>query len=228
MRACIAVVFLLVVLSASVEAFISSFKQARKHATIPQNKQVLLAKPDLFSDDLFGDDEDGDDSNTPAKKEKGEGLGDAPKKTYLDEDWNLSPEDAAEFKGFPGMKSVGAEPVEPADKVPCFALMYKFRKEYLEGTSVDAMLSDHRGHCTKFKRLLNSEVINMGKAKGVVLLFAGFTETDKEETRAEIMSFLEEDPLVMRDVVENWDIIDISQPGKAKEETAAPEPANAE
>ena len=56
----------------------------------------------------------------------------------------------------------------------------------------------------------------------------GFTETDKEETRAEIMSFLEEDPLVMRDVVENWDIIDISQPGKAKEETAAPEPANAE
>ena len=36
----------------------------------------------------------------------------------------------------------------------------------------------------------------MGKAKGVVLLFAGFTEDDKEETRAEITSFLEEDPLV--------------------------------
>ena len=179
-----------------------------------------------FIDDLFGDDED-DGSSAPAKKEKGEGLGDAPKKTYLDEDWNLSPEDAKEFKGFPGIKSVGAEPVEPADKVPCFALMYKFRKEYLEGASVDAMLSDHRGHCTKFKRLLNSEVINMGKAKGVVLLFAGFTETDKEDTRAEIMSFLEEDPLVMRDVVENWDIIDISQPGKSEEATS-PEPANAE
>ena len=53
MRACIAVVFLLVVLSASVEAFISSFKQARKHATIAQNKQVLLAKPDLFSGEFF-------------------------------------------------------------------------------------------------------------------------------------------------------------------------------
>ena len=71
-----------------------------------------------MTDDLFGDDEDIDDeSSTPAKKEKGEGLGDAPKKSYLNEDWNLSPEDAKEFKGFPGMKSVGAEPVEPADRV---------------------------------------------------------------------------------------------------------------
>jgi hypothetical protein len=87
--------------------------------------------------------------------------------------------------------------------------MYKFRKEYLE-TSVDSTLADHRGHCTKFKRLLNSEVINMGKAKGVVLLWAGFTEEDKKETKAEIMSFLEEDPLVMKDVVETWDIIDLS------------------
>jgi hypothetical protein len=56
----------------------------------------------------------------------------------------------------------------------------------------------------------------MGKAKGVVLLWAGFTEDDKKETKAEIMSFLEEDPLVTKDVVETWDIIDLT-PAPASE-----------
>jgi len=93
--------------------------------------------------------------------------------------------------------------------VPVFALMYKFRKEYLD-VGVEAMMADHKGHCSKFKRLISSELINLGKAKGVVLLWAGFTDSDKTETRAEIMSFLEEDPLIVKDAVENWDIIDLA------------------
>lgn len=197
-------------------SFIPQAARLRPGFAVTRSRRfVLQAKPDLFSDDLFGDDEDEDAA--PKKKAVTEG-GDAPKKSYLDESWNLSAEDKAEFKGFPG-SSVGNEPIEPAENVPCFALMYKFRKEYEEGTSVDATLSDHRGHCTKFKRLLNSEVINMGKAKGVVLLFAGFTEDDKEETRAEITSFLEEDPLVQGDVVESWDIIDLEKPAASEGET---------
>ena len=169
------------------------------------NQKLFLSIKIKFiinTDDLFGDDEEEPPSKKIVKQSP-----ETPKKKYLDEKWTLSPEDSKEFKGFPNNNP--PEDVEPSENVPCFALMYKFRKEYLE-TSVDATLADHRGHCTKFKRLLNSEVINMGKAKGVVLLWAGFTEEDKKETKAEIMSFLEEDPLVMKDVVETWDIIDLS------------------
>ena len=96
-----------------------------------------------------------------------------------------------------------------AEKVPCFALMYKFRKEFVD-SSVDAVMADHKGHCAKFKRLLNTELINLGKAKGVVLLWAGFDD-DKEDTKAEIMTFLEEDPLITKDYVSNWDLLDLSQ-----------------
>ena len=44
----------------------------------------------------------------------------------------------------------------------------------------------------------------------MVLLWAGFTDSDRAETRADIMAFLEEDPLIVKDVVENWDIISLS------------------
>ena len=50
----------------------------------------------------------------------------------------------------------------------------------------------------------------------MVLLWAGFTDSDRAETRADIMAFLEEDPLIVKDVVENWDIISLSP------ETAVP------
>jgi hypothetical protein len=59
----------------------------------------------------------------------------------------------------------------------------------------------------------------MGTNKGVVLLWAGFTEEDKKETRAEIMDFLEEDPLIAKDSIEKWDIIDL-KPGSAAEDEA--------
>lgn len=133
----------------------------------------------------------------------------------MEQKWKLNSEDAKEFKGFPKQEVGGApEKVEDDDEdstaVPVFALMYKFRREYLE-TSVDAVLADHNGHCAKFKRLINSEMINLGKAKGVVTLWGGYTEDDAAETRAEIMSFLEDDPLIVKDVVENWDIIDLGK-----------------
>ena len=91
--------------------------------------------------------------------------------------------------------------------------MYKFRREYVD-EPVDAMMADHKGHCKKFKRLINSEELSLGNSKGVVLLWAGFTETDKEETRAEIMTFLEDDPLLAKDAIEKWDIIDLNKTNK--------------
>jgi len=53
----------------------------------------------------------------------------------------------------------------------------------------------------------------MSDTKGVVNLWVGFTEEDKEETRAEIVRFVEEDPLIIKDAIEQWDIIDLSNDG---------------
>ena len=129
---------------------------------------------------------------------------------YLDQKWKLNSEDAKDFKGFPkkGVDPRKAFAVKSGTTVPVFALMYKFRKEYTDG-SVDSVMADHRGHCAKYKRLLNSELLALKKSRGVVLLWAGFNEGDKEETRAEITKFLEEDPLIAKDIVENWDLVDI-------------------
>ena len=161
----------------------------------------------IFTDDLFEDDDDSE-SETVAEDTTAK----VPKRKYLDEEWSLNKEDQKDFKGFPGQgESTGSTtPVDPATTVPCFALMYKFRREYLD-VSVDAMVADHKGYCGGFKRLINSEVINMGKAKGVVLLWAGFTDDDKDDTKADIMTFLENDPLILKDVVEKWDLIDLEK-----------------
>lgn len=168
----------------------------------------------IYLDDLFDD----NDSLKPTKKEENN-KDETNKRKYLDQKWKLNAEDAKDFKGFPKNDAIAAStatvnPVDaansPIPQVPVFALMYKFRKEYLD-TTVESMMADHKGHCSKFKRLLSSEFINIGKAKGVVSLWAGFTEVDKAETKADIMSFLEEDPLIVKDVVENWDIIDFTQ-----------------
>ena len=187
---------------------------------IPYKTNILYAKPDLFSDDLFEDDDD-DDKVKPVKKEKDD---EKPKKKYLDQKWQLTAEDAKDFKGFPRDGKKEQSESTTVTKVPCFALMYKFRKEYLD-TGIEAALADHKGHCAKFKRLMNSEVIHLGKAKGVVLLWAGFTESDKQEVKTDIMSFLEDDPLIAKDIVENWDLIDLAPDSKPS--TPAEIPATA-
>ena len=154
-----------------------------------------------IADDIFDDNDDDSAAISNVKNEK-----EPPKKKYLEEKWKLNSEDQKEFKGFAGDN---VDDAVTAEKVPCFALMYKFRKEFVD-SSVDAVMADHKGHCAKFKRLLNTELINLGKAKGVVLLWAGFDD-DKEDTKAEIMTFLEEDPLITKDYVSNWDLLDLSQ-----------------
>lgn len=201
----------------------SAFLSIRQQYVLPTKKIIsnhlafglkaqsrMYAKPDLFSDDLF---EDGDDDNSKSEDLTTEVP--APrKKKYLDENWKLDAEDEKDFKGFPKKGNTEEkDPTAPPKKYPCFALMYKFRREYVD-EPVDAMMADHKGHCKKFKRLINSEELSLGNSKGVVLLWAGFTETDKEETRAEIMTFLEDDPLLAKDAIEKWDIIDLNKTNK--------------
>ncbi len=159
-------------------------------------------------DDLFEDDDvdssnaANDDVAAPLEKQK---------KKYLDEDWQLNQEDAKEFKGFPNTKTnFNENDLGEALNVPCFAVMYKFRREYLDA-NVDSIVADHNGYCNSFKRLINSEIINMGKTKGAVMLWAGYTLDDKDETKSDIMQFLEDDPLILKDVVEKWDLIDLEK-----------------
>jgi hypothetical protein len=97
------------------------------------------------------------------------------------------------------------EEVAPADRIPSVALIYNFRREYKD-QNLEATLADHRAHCLKFnKRLLHSEVINTKKTKGVVLLWVGLSPED-DLVRQDMMSFMEEDPLIVKDIVDNWNI----------------------
>jgi hypothetical protein len=191
---------------------------SRPRGVIGLATRLQAVKPDLFSDDLFDEDSEGAGA-APSDSKKG-GDKEAPKKVYLDQKWKLNSEDAKDFKGFPkkgaadGSAAAGASLKAP-ESVPAFALMYKFRKEYVD-VSVDSVLADHKGHAAKFKRLLNTEIIGLGKSKGVVLLWAGFSEGDKDETKSDIMKFLEDDPFITKDIVENWDLIDLHKSAAEK------------
>lgn len=160
-----------------------------------------------FIDDLFDDEDD-----TPKKKVAKDSA--PPKQKYLDQKWKLADEDAKEFTGFAKKEGTNErlmerldamEEVAPADRVPSVALIYNFRREYKE-QNLEATLSEHRAHCLKFnKRLLHSEVINTKKTKGVVLLWVGLSPGD-DLVRQEMMLFMEEDPLIVKDIVDNWNI----------------------
>jgi hypothetical protein len=159
------------------------------------------------TDDLFDDEDD-----APKKKASKETA--APKQKYLDQKWKLAEEDAKEFNGWTKKEGTherlmerldAMEEVAPADRIPSVALIYNFRREYKD-QNLEATLADHRAHCLKFnKRLLHSEVINTKKTKGVVLLWVGLSPED-DLVRQDMMSFMEEDPLIVKDIVDNWNI----------------------
>lgn len=167
-------------------------------------------------DDLFGDDQE----LLPNKKDQATPIKSTA--TYLDENWKLSSTDQKEFKGFTRKEDNidGAEPKQ-VEAYPCFALMYKLRREYMD-TTIESALADHHYHCGKFKRLINSEVIALKKSKGLVLLWAGLSADDKEATKAEIKEFMEDDPLIAKDMIEKWDIIDLEK----KEDRVKDSPAS--
>lgn len=166
-------------------------------------------------DDLFED-----ERVVPSKKDQTTPIKSTA--TYLDEKWKLSAADQKEFKGF-ARKDDHNDIVEhqQVESYPCFALMYKLRREYMD-TAIESALADHNYHCGKFKRLINSEVIALKKSKGLVLLWAGLSAEDKDATKAEIKEFMEDDPLIVKDMIEKWDIIDLEKKeDRAKEKDSS-------
>jgi hypothetical protein len=87
--------------------------------------------------------------------------------------------------------------------------MYKFRKQYYEA-DISTELSDHSEYTRTFKRIINSEPNRLRNDRGEVILWAGLREDDAEETRADIMTFMESDPLISKDIVDKWDILALS------------------
>jgi hypothetical protein len=99
--------------------------------------------------------------------------------------------------------------------VPMFALMYKFKREFLDEGAV-GIQKEHQTYCESFPRLTNSEEIAIDEARGVVILWAGLSSEgseggDKVALKDEIMAFMENDPLIKFDTVERWDLLDLSQ-----------------
>ncbi|KAJ1434338.1 hypothetical protein B484DRAFT_478129 [Ochromonadaceae sp. CCMP2298] len=217
------VTILIAVLAASILISSHGFSVANRwvqRSALVRNSQVVFAgKGDLFADDLF---EEG--SGSPKK-----GADAAPaaprKEKYLDENWSLDKEDQKDFDGFPKFKDKDVR--KPGRVYPQFALMYDIRKSALSSTesgSLASTVAEHKGYCDKFKRIITSDVIDlMPKGKGVVTLFVGLAEGDEEKakTKADVMTFMEESPFIIKDLVEKWDIIDLLAPGDPKDNVPA-------
>jgi hypothetical protein len=156
-------------------------------------------------DDLF--EEEPDKPLKPAKKDSKE----ISTRKYVEQNWKLNEKDTNEFQGI--SKSNEGKGKATVRNLPLFALMYKIRKEYFE-VGTEGILAQHKGHSEKFPRMANNQFIKMEDAKGIVTLFIGQNEKDIEGTRQEIMQFLETDPLIEKDMIETWDLIDLTEQGK--------------
>ena len=107
----------------------------------------------LETDDLFGD----DIMEMPKKKSKVT-IPIQSRSQYLDQDWQLSEEDEKDNKGSGKKDSENQTASQPEVIYPCFALMYRLRKEYMD-TTIEVAIADHNSYCKNFKRLINSEII---------------------------------------------------------------------
>lgn len=177
-------------------------------------------KPDLFSDDLFEDDEEEDEEGAEkAPKKKAAPQDSGPKGDYLGEEWKLSPEDEKAFKGFPGSEESSSKKIEklkregPPREFPCFAVVYKLKKQYIDA-DLSAVTTKHEDVAQTYDRFLNSEVMLFQGTRGVVTLWVGLTdeEGEKEKTANEIEEFMEKCPFVVKEMVERWDVIALEEP----------------
>lgn len=173
-------------------------------------------------DDLF----DEEDLNKPVEKEV--------KRKYLDEKWELTSEDNEALEGYnknlaelrgqtvpssSARSSGNAGVVQSLQRVqveddgekpfPCFGVVYFFKPEYLD-VDIDGSLKEHLKYCEKFQRIMNSEVLQLDKRKGVVTLWVALDKDDGKQTEEEIKRFVEGDPLVIQNLVQEWEIFPLT------------------
>lgn len=93
-------------------------------------------------------------------------------------------------------------------ELPIFSLVYFFREKYLTA-DIDDLFEEHLAHGKTFKRFWSSDLINLEKLRGVTMIWRGLTNHDAETVKSDMASFMKEDPLVKRDLVEKWEILPI-------------------
>jgi len=129
----------------------------------------------------------------------------------MEQKWEVDDEDTAELVESENKE----EPIEGDDddenlpNIPVFTLLMNLRPQYKEGTAADAAILDTEKYCETFDRIMSCDVIDIGTHKGMVFIWAGASEDDREETIAEITSFMENCPMVTQDVVDKWELFDM-------------------
>ncbi len=157
------------------------------------------------------------------------------KPKYLDQDWKLKTDAEEEDIKYVEMNAPGSKttkndaelnPTDPNEMpandelYPCFAVMYKFKSEYVLG-SIEKWIAEHEIYNEKFKRVLNSETLVMNGTYGAVVLFVGLNADDHEATVAEIDDYLSGEPFLQHGAVEDQkvlDLLNIHQPAAVEEE----------
>ncbi len=129
-------------------------------------------------------------------------------KIYINEDWKIN--EATKLNSINQMDE-SSDLEDIVTNYPCFALMYKFKDDYIN-QDIDPVVIDHDNYSNSFKRLVNSEVLQMGNDKGAVMLWTGISDDDTGKMiKDEIMTYVQEDPLFLKDIVEKWEIIELSE-----------------
>lgn len=108
------------------------------------------------------------------------------------------------------------ESSEPVPAYPVFVLNYVFKDEYAE-TNIGVSITEHESYAEGFKRIISSDVMNFkpdGSSKvsrGISIVFAGLSDepNEKEDTFEDILGFIKDDPLILQDIVDRWDVIDM-------------------
>lgn len=97
-------------------------------------------------------------------------------------------------------------------ELPIYALIIKLKPQYRENGAKDAdkTVKEFKKFCKKFDRLVKIETIKLGQEKGFRLLWCGFWENDRAAILSELSNFVEECPLFVEDVTDEWDLIDLA------------------
>jgi hypothetical protein len=160
-------------------------------------------------DDLFSDDD------LPAET-NGKNVA-KPKKSYMDKDWMMSPEDTAKMvdkkkaEAIQNLTLVELDLTKKYPKLPKFALMYQLKEEF----GVDFCNETHTEHLHEaynFLRFSTSHLIftdddTDGFKTGVCMIWQGRDEEDHVLTMESIRQWIKKDPYMLKEMVKTYEIL---------------------
>jgi len=98
---------------------------------------------------------------------------------------------------------------QPVEEYPMYALIYRFREKYYNEEMAD-LFQRFDAYCLDFTRVFNKDQVKMSDSRGLVIMFGGNSINDREETLAEMKTFMEKDPFMLEDIVEKYDLVNMN------------------